>query len=181
MFHGLARGLTFLKTTITLLTRRGVFKICRVGQLLCCWSFCYIILSFSRQWIMHQAWLASVWVLAPERNHTAAAVCPVLHSELQPCSQPELIIGAKSQQSLHQHDVSHGSQLGNIIYIYVMFYVATLLSFCLCSICVLIQLLTYFSYEIWISNLSCSNKHAFISPFIAITLLQDEVVILLAE
>lgn len=70
---------------------------------------------------MHQAWLASVWVLAPERNHTAAAVCPVLHSELQPCSQPELIIGAKSQQSLHQHDVSHGSQLGNIIYIYICY------------------------------------------------------------
>lgn len=135
MFHGLARGLTFLKTTITLLTRRGVFKICRVGQLLCCWSFCYIILSFSRQWIMHQAWLASVWVLAPERNHTAASVCPVLHSELQPCSQPELIIGAKSQQSLHQHDVSHGSQLGNIIYIYVMFYVATLLSVCAQFVC----------------------------------------------
>lgn len=62
-----------------------------------------------------------------------------------------------------------------------MFYVATLLSFCLCSIYVLIHLLTYFSYEIWISNLSCSNKHAFISPFMAITLLQVEVVILLAE
>lgn len=45
-------------------------------------------------------------VLAPEGTHTAASVCPLLRCKLQPYSQPELIIGAKSQQSVCQNNMS---------------------------------------------------------------------------
>lgn len=105
MFHALTKGLTFLQNTI-LLTLSFFFL--WLDQLLLCITEAFVLSS--SPWLFSQSCSQLVLcldkVLAPEGTHTAASVCPLLHSKLQPYSQPELIIGAKSQQSVHQNNMS---------------------------------------------------------------------------
>lgn len=106
MFHGLTKGLTFLQNAI-LLTQSSFYATWpAVG--LYHRGLCHV-LSFS-PWRFSkscsQPGLCLNKVLAPEGTHTAASVCPLLDSTPQPYSQPQLIIGVKSQHSDHRNNTS---------------------------------------------------------------------------
>lgn len=159
---------------------------------------CHTLLDSSASHAARQLGLCLDKVLAPEGRHTAASVCPLLTLRAA-ALLPELIIGGKSLQSVHQNNMSLWQALYPCRYSACvlsfqplqlsfsrawlepsscMFYLKTLLSylverhtFWICLIKRLKEMLTYLTHEIWMAlSPRAVIKHEFITPFMAVAL-----------